>query len=117
LCLSAIEPYVAAFPAIVAPQGKICAIVGAAKPLDLGPLMAKSVTFAWELMFTRPAYQTADMIVQHEILDEAAALLEKAVLRTTVTATLGKIDAATLKRAHASLEGGRVIGKLVLEGF
>jgi NADPH:quinone reductase-like Zn-dependent oxidoreductase len=117
LCLSAIEPYVGALPSIVAPQGKICAIVGTAKPLDLGPLMAKSVTFAWELMFTRPAYQTRDMVVQHQILDEAAALVEKGVLRTTMTENLGPITAANLKRAHARLEGGHVIGKLVLEGW
>jgi zinc-binding alcohol dehydrogenase family protein len=117
LCLSTIEPYVSQFPSIVAPQGKICAIVGTPKLLDLGPLMAKSATFAWELMFTRPAYQTADMIRQHEILDEAAALVEKGVLRATMTANLGRIDAANLTRAHALLEGGRVIGKLVLEGF
>ena len=116
-CLSGIEPYVAAFPAIVAPQGKICAIVGTQAPLALGPLMAKSVTFAWELMFTRPAYETPDMIVQHDILEQAAVLVEKGILRTTLTANLGTIDAATLKRAHTLLEGGRVIGKLVLEGF
>ena len=116
-CASGIEPYVAAFPTIVAPQGKICAIVGAPAPLDLGPLMAKSVTFAWELMFTRPAYQTADMIVQHEILDAAATLVDKGELRTTMTTNLGRITAANLKRAHTLLEAGRVIGKLVLEGF
>jgi zinc-binding alcohol dehydrogenase family protein len=115
--LSNIEPYVPAFADIVAPQGKICAIVGTAEPLALGPLMAKSVTFAWELMFTRPAYQTRDMSVQHHILDEAAALFETAVLRSTMTANLGTINAANLKRAHGQLEGGRVIGKLVLEGF
>jgi zinc-binding alcohol dehydrogenase family protein len=116
-CLSGIEPYVAAFPAIVAPQGKICAIVGTQAPLALGPLMAKSVTFAWELMFTRPAYETPDMIVQHDILEQAAVLVEKGVLRSTLTSNLGPINAATLKRAHTLLEGGRVIGKLVLEGF
>ena len=116
-CLSGIEPYVAAFPAIVAPQGKIGAIVGTQTPLDLGPLMAKSVTFAWELMFTRPAYQTPDMSVQHEILDEAATLVDKGVLRTTLTTNLGPINAANLKRAHALLESGRVIGKLVLEDW
>ena len=116
-CLSGIEPYVAALPAIVAPQGKICAIVGTQAPLALGPLMAKSVTFAWELMFTRPAYETPDMIVQHDILEQAAVLVEKGVLRTTLTENLGAISATTLKRAHALLEGGRVIGKLVLEGF
>ena len=117
LVLSGIEPYVTAFPQIVAPQGKICAIVGTQAPLDLGPLMAKSITFAWELMFTRPQYQTADMLTQHEILDEAAALIEAGVLRTTMTTNLGVINAANVKRAHALLEGGRVIGKVVLEGF
>ena len=116
-CLSDIEPYVPQLAAVIAPLGKICAIVGTQKPLALGPLMAKSVTFAWELMFTRPAYQTADMIVQHAILDEAAALFEAGTLRTTMTTNLGPITAANLKRAHALLEGGRTIGKIVLEGF
>ena len=116
-CLSNIEPYVPAFASLIAPQGKICAIVGTAQPLELGPLMGKSVTFAWELMFTRPQFQTPDMIVQHEILDEAAALFEKGTLRTTMTTNLGRIDAANLKRAHAMLESGRTIGKIVLEGF
>jgi zinc-binding alcohol dehydrogenase family protein len=114
---SSLESYVPQLPAIVAPQGKICAIVGTAKPMDLGPLMAKSVTFAWELMFTRPQYQTADMIVQHQILDEAAALFEKGTLRSTMTTRLAPINAANLKAAHAMLEGGHVIGKIVLEGF
>ena len=115
--LSNIEPYVGAFPTIVAPQGKICAIVGTPAPLDLGPLMPKSITFAWELMFTRPQYQTPDMIRQHEILDAAAALFDNGLLRTTMTTNLGRIDAANLRRAHALLESGRVIGKVVLEGF
>jgi zinc-binding alcohol dehydrogenase family protein len=116
-CLSDIEPYVPQFASVIAPQGKICAIVGTQKPLALGQLMAKSVTFAWELMFTRPAYETADMIVQHAILDEAAALFEAGTLRTTMTTNLGPITAANLRRAHALLEGGRTIGKIVLEGF
>jgi zinc-binding alcohol dehydrogenase family protein len=116
-CLSDIEPYVPQFAGVIAPQGKICAIVGTQKPLALGPLMAKSVTFAWELMFTRPAYETADMIVQHEILDRAAALFEAGTLRTTLTTNLGPITAANLRRAHALLESGRTIGKIVLEGF
>ena len=117
VCFSNLDSYVGAFPSIIAPQGKICSIVGTQTPLDIGPLMAKSVTFAWELMFTRPQYQTADLIVQHQILDEAAALFEKDTLRTTMTTNLGPITAANLKRAHAMLEGGHVIGKIVLAGF
>jgi NADPH2:quinone reductase len=117
LCLNSTDEHFPAFARIVKPQGKICAIVPTQKPVELGPLMAKSVTFAWELMFTRPTFQTPDMIAQHELLDEAAALIEAGRLTTTVTTNLGKIDAANLKRAHSLLEGGHVIGKIVLEGF
>lgn len=51
------------------------------------------------------------------LLDEAAGLIEAGVLKTTLTQNLGKIDAANLRRAHAMLEQGHVIGKLVLEGW
>jgi NADPH2:quinone reductase len=44
-------------------------------------------------------------------------LVEAGTLRTTMTANLGRISAPTVKRAHALLEAGHVIGKLVLEGF
>jgi zinc-binding alcohol dehydrogenase family protein len=76
LCCNSTDDHFPAFASLIAPQGKICAIVGTQKPVDLAPLMAKSATFAWELMFTRPMFETPDMIRQHEILDEAAALIE-----------------------------------------
>lgn len=117
LCLNSTDHHFPAFASIIRPQGKICAIVGTARPVELGALMAKSVTFAWELMFTRPMFQTEDMIAQHELLDEAAALVESGTLKTTMTTNLGTINAANLKRAHALLEGGHVMGKIVLEGF
>jgi zinc-binding alcohol dehydrogenase family protein len=117
LCCNSTDQYFPAFASLIAPQGKICAIVGTQKPVELVSLMQKSVTFAWELMFTRPTFQTADMLVQHQILDEAAGLLESGVLRTTATTRLHPINAANLRRAHALLEGGHVVGKIVLEGF
>jgi len=117
LCCNSTDHHFPAFASIIAPQGKICAIVGTQKPVDLGPLMQKSVTFAWELMFTRPMFQTTDMIVQHQILDEAASLIEAGTLTTTASTRLSPINAANLKKAHAMLEGGHVVGKIVLEGF
>ena len=57
------------------------------------------------------------MASQHALLDEAAGLVEAGVLKTTMTANLGKIDAANVRRAHKMLEEGHVIGKLVLEGW
>jgi NADPH:quinone reductase len=117
LCLNSTDHHFPAFAPIIAPQGKICAIVNTQRPVDLSPLMQKSATFAWELMFTRPMFQTADMMAQHDCLDEVAALIEAGTLETTATTRLGPINAANLKRAHALLEGGHVIGKIVLEGF
>lgn len=117
LCCNSTDRHFPAFAPIIAPQGKICAIVGTQKPVDLAPLMQKSVTFAWELMFTRPMFQTADMIVQHQILDEAATLVEAGTLKSTAATRLAPINAANLKKAHALLEDGHVVGKIVLEGF
>jgi len=117
LCCNSTDHHFPGFAPIIAPQGKICAIVGTQKPVDLAPLMQKSVTFAWELMFTRPMFQTADMLAQHQILDETAALVEAGTLKTTATTRLSPINAANLRKAHAQLEGGHVVGKIVLEGF
>ena len=39
------------------------------------------------------------------------------MLKTTVSQHYGKVTAQNLRRAHAELEGGRAIGKIVLEGF
>ncbi|MFI4985995.1 MAG: zinc-binding alcohol dehydrogenase family protein [Alphaproteobacteria bacterium] len=117
LCFNDLDRHFPAFAQIVKPQGKICAIVRPAAPLELGPLMAKSVTFAWEMMFTRAMFETPDMIAQHELLDEAAGLIEAGVLKTTLARNMGTLNAANLKRAHKALEEGHTIGKLVLEGF
>jgi zinc-binding alcohol dehydrogenase family protein len=117
LCCNSTDAHFPAFAGIIAPQGKICSIVGTQRPVDLAPLMQKSVTFAWELMFTRPTFQTPDMQLQHQILDEAAALVEEDTLKSTVATRLSPINAANLKQAHAQLEGGHVVGKIVLEGF
>ena len=62
-------------------------------------------------------FQTPDMIRQHEILEEVSRLVDAGTLRTTLGAHFGTINAANLKRAHAAIESGRSIGKIVLEGW
>lgn len=116
-CLNNTDHYFPAFAKLIRPQGRICSIVNLLRPVDLAPLQPKSVTFAWEGMFTRSTYQTADMIGQHELLNETAALIDSGALKTTFGTNLGRINAANLKRAHAMLEAGHTIGKIVLEGF
>jgi NADPH2:quinone reductase len=68
-------------------------------------------------MFTRAIFGTDGMIAQHRLLTEVAGLVGDGLIRTTHAATLGPIDAAALKKAHALVESGRSKGKVVLAGF
>ena len=117
LCLNDTDAHFPAMAEAVAPQGKICSIVENAKPLEVGLLKSKSATFVWEFMFTRAMYETPDMIAQHKLLTEVARLVDAGTLRTTLGEVIGPINAVNLRRAHAQLEGGRTIGKLVRAGF
>ena len=100
---------------LIAPQGRLALINS--EPLELSPLMRKSVSIHWESMFTRSLLQTADMAEQHALLDKVAGLVDAGKIRTTISEHFGKINAENLKRAHALLESGKARGKIVLEGF
>lgn len=117
LCLNDTDYYFAIMADVIRPQGKICSIVGNSTPLDLDLLKSKSATFAWEFMFTRAMYETDDMHRQHELLEEVARLIDAGRLHTTLTRLHGTMSAETLRTAHAELESGRMIGKLVLDGM
>jgi len=116
-CLNSTEKHWKNMADAIAPQGKICSIVETDELLNLTLLKNKSVTFVWELMFTRPMFQTEDIIEQHKLLNEVAKLVDQGIIRTTVTEKLEPINAANLRKAHAMLETGRTVGKVVLERF
>jgi NADPH:quinone reductase-like Zn-dependent oxidoreductase len=59
----------------------------------------------------------ADVQRQHEILNALAELIDAGQLRATAATSYGRINAENLRRAHAALEGGQVIGKITLAGF
>ena len=101
---------------IIAPQGKL-GMIDDPGMFDANKLKGKSASLHWESMFTRSSFQTADMEAQHRLLSEVAKLVDTGVIRTTLAQTLGTINAANLKRAHALIESGRARGKLVLAGF
>ena len=102
---------------LLAPQGGICSVLRVNGLLDVAPLMGKSCNLSWEFMFTRPSRATADMIEQHYLLNEVARLIDQGVIRTTVGRVLAPINAANTRAAHAMIEGGRSIGKVVLHGW
>lgn len=107
------------FPAIVElikPRGHIT-IIDDPGQIDISIIKPKALTFSWEFMFTRSMFQTDDMQLQQQLLNRVSELLDEGTLVSTVTANLGRIDAATLIEAHRQQESGRVIGKNVLYGF
>ncbi|SFQ09939.1 zinc-binding alcohol dehydrogenase family protein [Parafilimonas terrae] len=99
---------------LIKPQGHIASITGSAEPVALNKLKGKSVTFSWELMFTRSTFQTGDMTEQHNILNKAAALFDNGTLKTTLNKTLHGLNADNLKAAHRLQESGKAIGKTVI---
>ncbi|WP_211465046.1 zinc-binding alcohol dehydrogenase family protein [Collimonas silvisoli] len=117
LILNDTDRHFPAAAAAVAPQGRICTIVENAAPLDVSLLKAKSAGFFWEFMFTRSMFQTADMQEQGSLLDQVARLIDDKTVVTTLNQVLSPINAANLRQAHATLETGRVIGKIVLKDF
>lgn len=118
LNLADTDRYWDALGELLAPQGHVGLIVEPAGALKIGdPYKAKCIGIHWEMMFARPRFKTPDMIEQGRILDRVAALIDAGELQGTHTATIGKIDAATLREAHRRLESGTTIGKLVLAGW
>lgn len=107
------EGNIEAFAEILRPRGEVVAI-DEPPGLDLGPLKNKSITWHWELMFTRPLYEP-ESTYQRDALNEISRLLDDGTLRTTLTKTLSPLNAETLKEAHRQVESSATIGKVVVE--
>jgi zinc-binding alcohol dehydrogenase family protein len=110
------DSYLDTYVEVLKPMGRI-ALIDDPQSLDISKLKPKSISLHWEFMFTRSMYQTEDMEEQHKLLNAVADLIDKGVIKTTLGKHLGKINAANLREAHALLESGKSIGKIVLEGF
>ena len=110
------DTHFAALADILAPQGRL-ALIDDPAPLDVRLLKRKSISLHWEFMFTRPLFVTADMARQGEILSEVTRLVDRGALRSTLHDDFGPINATNLRRAHALIENGRALGKVVLQGF
>jgi NADPH2:quinone reductase len=114
-CLTNVDDHMSNMAKVILPQGKICSILPTQKPLAIA-LFSKSVTFAYELMYTRSMFHTDDMVAQHELLDRLADLIDAGKIKTTMTERLSPINSANLENAYGKLMSGRTIGKIVLEG-
>lgn len=114
--LTGTDQYFDDYIAILAPFGKI-AMIDDPDTLDVMKIKSKSLSLHIEFMFARSMHHAADMNRQHELLETVSRLVDQGVIRTTVGKNLGLINSEHLKQAHAELESGTAVGKIVLEGF
>lgn len=116
-CLNNTDQHWVAMSEVIKPQGHICSIVELSGQVDLNLLKNKSVTFTWELMFTRSLFETDDIIEQHHLLNRVASLIDEGKIITTLNKVLSPINADNLRKSHAQIESGTTIGKIVLENW
>ncbi|MDO6486304.1 zinc-binding alcohol dehydrogenase family protein [Colwellia sp. 6_MG-2023] len=110
------DSYMDSYVEMLAPMGRI-ALIDDPQSVDIKKLKPKSLSLHWEFMFTRSMFQTEDINEQHNLLNSIAELIDQGYLQTTVGKHLGGINATNLRAAHAEIESGKSIGKIVLEGF
>lgn len=110
-----VNQYWAAFVELIKPQGKIGSISDPSEPVQLRQLKGKSVSFHWELMFTRSMFETEDIEEQHVILNQVADLLDRGEINSTLTTVLNGFTVENLKEAHKLQESGATIGKTVIK--
>ena len=101
---------------VLKPQGKF-ALIDDPTHLNNKLFKFKSISIHWEMMYTRSMYKTPDMIKQHEILDEIAKMVDKGQVKTTLTESIGLINAENLTKAYALVGSGTSRGKVVLSEF
>lgn len=101
---------------LLVPFGKI-ALIDDPGEIDISKIKMKSLSFHWEFMFARSMFSAKDINEQSLLLNRVAELVDLGHIQTTAGKNLGTINAENLKAAHAELESGKSIGKIVLEGF
>jgi zinc-binding alcohol dehydrogenase family protein len=105
--------YIPQIAAVMRPEGKF-ALIDDPKALDIGPFKAKSISIHWELMYTRPIFTTRTIFRQHSLLRRMAELVDRGDVVHTLTRRIDGFDAAGLAQAHALVEAGNMIGKVVV---
>lgn len=101
---------------LIRPDGYVTATTENQNGIDLQKLTDKRVTFAWEWMYAKSKYHY-DMISQHHILDKISELYNDHQLKPIMTKHYSPINAENLRKAHANVEAGHMIGKVTLSGW
>jgi NADPH:quinone reductase-like Zn-dependent oxidoreductase len=114
--LNSTDSYFESYTELLAPFGRI-AMIDDPESLDVMKMKPKSLSLHIEFMFARSMFNAADMNEQSRLLNRVSDLVDQGYILTTVGKNLGNINARNLRAAHAELESGLSIGKIVLEGL
>jgi zinc-binding alcohol dehydrogenase family protein len=114
--LTATDQHWPAIVDLIAPRGHI-ALIDDPQNLNISAAKPKALTISWEFMFTRSMFNTADIMVQRDLLNRVSDMLDAGTLQSTVTERVDALTVETLTEAHKRQESGRVIGKQVLPGL
>ncbi len=102
---------------LIKPQGGIVTIDNTDADMPMAAMKTKCASLHWEFMFARSMFQTDDMIEQHNLLNYVSAQIDAGSLRTTLSEAISPINAANLRKAHALVERGDALGKVVLSDW
>ncbi|MDK1732270.1 zinc-binding alcohol dehydrogenase family protein [Dellaglioa algida] len=116
LMLHSTELYFNVASELIKPRGIVMSIVATTAELPLSILKNKSNDFKWLTIFTKGIYHTADMASQGATLNQLAKLLDEGSIKSTMTKSVEGINADNLRAATKTVEGGAMIGKLVITG-
>lgn len=114
--LNSTETYFSTYAELLVPFGRI-AIIDDPRSLDVTQLKLKSLSLHWEFMFARSMFNAVDLQAQGQLLSRVSDLVDQGYIQTTLGQHFGQVNAKNLIAAHAALEAGSTIGKIVLEGF
>lgn len=114
LCTTHLENHWEAMAECIRPQGRIAFIDDPVKDLDLKMFKMKSVTLAWEFMYTRSMFQTEDMGEQGGILASVSRLLENNIIKSTLAKTVTGLTVDNIRAMHIRQESGAMMGKQAL---
>ncbi len=97
---------------LLSPYGHV-SIVDGGGPLDLGPLMEKSVSLHTEMVFSK-VKNGGDLGSQGRVLADVASDVVAGRLRPIVTTLLDGLTAENMKTAHELVETRHTAGKVVI---
>ena len=106
------DQYLPICTSLIAPFGKLCTIVQGKAEMYGTEAMAKSISFVWELLGTKP-YYGVNLDSHGRILEELKELIDKGIIFCHLTKRL-RLDLKGLKKGHELIETGGSMGKIGL---